>query len=104
MATVDGKVWSVYVLRCADDSLYTGIAVDVSRRVRQHECGPGGAKYLKGRGPLSLVFQHPVGDRALASRIEYRIKQMPKADKECFVSSPSDLRRFIESIVHARPA
>ena len=98
MATAEPKVWSVYVLRCADDTLYTGIATDVERRIGQHASGSAGAKYLKGRAPFSLVFEHAVGDRGLASRVEYRIKQLPKVDKEKFVRSPGDFRLLIDSI------
>ncbi len=74
--------WSVYLLRCADGSLYTGIATDVSRRLTEHTDGEKGAKYLRGRGPLELVFHREIGDRSLASRIEHRVKRFPKAYKE----------------------
>lgn len=74
--------WSVYLLRCADGSLYTGIATDVSRRVAEHADGGKGAKYLRGRGPFKLVFQQEIGDRSLALRIEHRVKQFPKSTKE----------------------
>ena len=67
--------YSVYILRCADNSYYTGIAADVVRRIMEHEGSPRGAKYLKGRGPLTLVFSEVVGDRSTASQIEYRIKK-----------------------------
>jgi putative endonuclease len=76
------KTWSVYLLRCADGSLYTGIATDVSRRLIEHAEGEKGAKYLRGRGPLELVFHRQIGDRSLASRIEHRVKRFPKAYKE----------------------
>jgi putative endonuclease len=74
--------WSVYLLRCSDGSLYTGIATDVSRRFTEHAEGDKGAKYLRGRGPLELVFHRKIGDRSLASRIEHRVKRFPKAYKE----------------------
>ncbi len=74
--------WSVYLLRCSDGSLYTGIATDVSRRLTEHAEGDKGAKYLRGRGPLELVFDRKIGDRSLASRIEHRVKRFPKAYKE----------------------
>ena len=56
--------YSVYIVRCADDTYYTGIAADVARRIAEHESSPRGAKYLKGRGPLTLVYSASVGDRA----------------------------------------
>ena len=73
--------FSVYLVRCRDGSLYTGIATDVARRLIEHEDGARGAKYLRGKGPLKLVYQKQVGDRSLASKIENRIKRMSKAEK-----------------------
>jgi putative endonuclease len=75
--------YSVYVLRCGDGSYYTGIAMDVEQRLAEHEGGVRGAKYLRGRGPLQLVFARPVGDRGQAQRVEARLKKLPsrlKAD------------------------
>ena len=78
--------WSVYLIRCRDRSLYTGIATDVARRFSEHQRSGGrGAKYLSGRGPLRLVFQLPVGSRNLALKLEHRIKRLPKAKKERLV-------------------
>lgn len=87
-------IYSVYMLRCADGSLYTGIATDVSRRVQEHKSSPRGAKYLRGRGPLTLEFQEPVGDRAVASRVEYLLKSLAKADKEELVAGRRSLVDF----------
>jgi len=81
----DGK-YSLYILRCRDGSLYTGIAVDVTRRIQQHEGGARGAKYLRGKGPLRLEFVQPVGDRAAASRIEYQVKRLCKEAKEDLIA------------------
>lgn len=76
-------MYHLYLIRCADNSLYTGIAADVARRFAEHEGGgPRCAKYLRGRGPLTLAFSCAVGDRAAASRAEYRVKRLPKARKE----------------------
>jgi putative endonuclease len=80
----------VYILRCADGSLYTGIATDVSRRLVEHEKGLKGAKYLRGRGPLELVFQSEIGDRSLATRVELGIKSLAKEAKEKFIESRGD--------------
>lgn len=80
--------WSVYILRCADGSLYTGITTDVTRRVEQHSRGTRGAKYLRGRGPLRLVYERIVGDRGTASRVEYRIKALSRKEKEDFIRTP----------------
>ena len=86
------------MLRCADDSLYTGIAVDVERRLEEHRHGSRGSKYLRGRTPLTLVFHAAIGDRAAASRVEHRIKQLTKAEKERFVLAPDDFRIHIRSL------
>jgi putative endonuclease len=90
--------WSVYLLRCGDGSLYTGIAIDVSRRVAQHKDGAKGAKYLRGRGPLDLVFKQEIGDRSLASKIEHQVKQFPKAYKEDFSRLPDRIEVLLRKI------
>jgi putative endonuclease len=74
--------YSVYLVRCRDGSLYTGIATNVSRRLSEHEEGKKGAKYLRGKGPLQLVYQREIGNRSLATRIEHRIKQLPSTEKQ----------------------
>ncbi len=84
--------YSVYIVRCADDTYYTGIAVDVARRIVEHRSSPRGAKYLKGRGPLQLVYSEAVGDRSRASRLEYRIKQLDRGDKEALIDGRASLR------------
>jgi len=81
----EGK-YSLYIVRCADGSLYTGIATDVERRIREHESGARGAKYLRGRGPLRLEFEQWVGDRGDASLFEYRVKQLDRSGKEDLIA------------------
>ena len=76
--------WYLYLVRCADGSLYTGIATDVTRRFAEHQAGKG-AKYLRGRGPLQLVYQQAAGDRSKATRLELRVKALSKVDKERLV-------------------
>jgi putative endonuclease len=88
---VKADIYSVYMLRCADGSLYTGIATDVSRRLQEHQSSPRGAKYLRGRGPLTLEFQQAVGDRGDASKVEYLLKNLAKVDKEEIVSGRKSL-------------
>ncbi len=72
--------WSVYILRCADGTLYTGIAPDVEKRLQKHNEGKG-AKYTRGRTPVELVYQEPYPNRAEASKREYQIKQLSRAEK-----------------------
>lgn len=80
-AIVTESAYSVYLVRCRDGSLYTGIATDVERRLREHESSPKGAKFLRGKGPLTLVYQREIGDRSMASRVEIVIKQLPRLEK-----------------------
>ena len=75
--------WYLYLIRCRDNTLYTGISTDIDRRFAEHTgAGRAGSKYLKGRGPLRLVFQMNMGARSLALKAERRVKRMPKARKE----------------------
>lgn len=78
--------WHVYIVRCRDGSLYTGIAIDVQRRLSEHQDNKG-AKYLRGRGPVELVFEKKVGSKSAALKLEREIKQLPKRKKEAFVKS-----------------
>ena len=84
--------YSIYIVRCADDTYYTGIAADVARRVAEHENSPRGAKYLKGRGPLTLVYSASVGDRASATRLEYRVKKLSRCEKEALINGATSLQ------------
>jgi putative endonuclease len=75
--------WYLYLIRCRDGSIYTGISTNVNRRFAQHQKpGQGGSKYLRGRGPLVLVFQAKVGTYSLALKVECRVKKLPKDKKE----------------------
>ncbi len=90
------KPWSVYLLRCVNNALYCGISNDVERRFTEHQSmGKKTAKFLRGKGPLQLVFQEIIGDRSLASQVEAIIKTLPKADKELIVKQ-QDLSLFID--------
>jgi len=72
--------WTVYILRCADDTLYTGITNDLEQRLSKHADGTG-AKYTKGRGPFEVLYTEPHPDRSAASRREIAIKSLSKAEK-----------------------
>lgn len=78
--------YSLYILRCADGTLYTGIALDVRRRLEEHQGAVRGAKYLRGRLPVELVFEHAAGDRGSALRLEHRVKRMSKGEKESLIA------------------
>ncbi len=91
-------LWSLYLIRTADNRLYTGITTDVARRFMQHQSGKG-AKALRGKGELILVFSAPVGERSLALRMEYRIKQLTKRQKERLVAEGGIFEALLESLV-----
>lgn len=78
--------WYLYLVRCRGGSLYTGIATDVERRLAEHRAGKG-AKYLRGRGRLKLVYKQRIGNRGAALKIERRVKKWPKDKKERLVAS-----------------
>jgi len=79
--------------------LYTGIATDVERRLAEHKQNIGsGSKYLRGRGPLELVFQKIIGSRSLALRVENRVKQLPKAKKEALVTAENSIDSIIRQV------
>ena len=74
-------MYSVYILRCSDNSLYTGIAKNVKRRVEEHNSSTLGAKYTKARRPVHLVFSKQHTSRSEALKEEYRIKQLAREQK-----------------------
>jgi putative endonuclease len=73
--------WFVYLARCADGTLYTGIARDVAARIAQHDRGTG-ARYTRGRGPLALVAKRRCRSRGEALRLEIAVKALAREDKE----------------------
>jgi putative endonuclease len=78
--------WWLYMIRCADNSLYTGITIDLDRRFAEHQSqGKKCAKYLRGKAPLQLVFTTVVGTKSQASRLEVRVKGCSKRVKERIV-------------------
>ncbi|MFA6805363.1 MAG: GIY-YIG nuclease family protein [Candidatus Methanomethylophilaceae archaeon] len=76
----DEKEWHVYILRCSDGTLYTGISNDLDRRIGEHNKGTG-AKYTKGRGPVRLVYQESADNRSEASKRELEIKSLTRSEK-----------------------
>lgn len=81
-------MWYVYILRCADNSLYTGITTSIERRLKEHnECNKKGAKYTRVRRPVNLAYAEQQLNRQEASRREYQLKKYNKKKKEQLVSS-----------------
>ena len=77
-------VWYLYILRCRDDTLYTGITTDVAKRLEAHRSGKG-AKYTRGRGPLELVYREACGTHSDAMKREYQIKQLSRQEKQLLI-------------------
>ncbi|WP_411727091.1 GIY-YIG nuclease family protein [Methyloglobulus sp.] len=78
--------WTVYIILCSDNSLYTGITNNLSRRLRQH-CDSQGAKYFRGRQPVKVVYAEDGHSRSSASKREFAIKHLKHAEKLLLISS-----------------
>lgn len=89
--------WFVYLIRTEAGTLYTGITKDVARRRAMHETQRG-AKFLRGRGALTVVYERKLGSRALASRVEYALKRIRKAEKESIVRSTPSRARLLRKL------
>ena len=77
---MEGK-WYLYILRCGDGTLYTGITTDVEKRLAAHRAGRG-AKYTRGRGPLELVHREELPDHSAALKREHEVKTLSRIEKE----------------------
>jgi putative endonuclease len=84
--------WYLYMVRCRGGNLYTGIATDVERRLAEHQADKG-ARYLRGKGRLKLVFKKWIGTRSLALKMERRVKGLPKHKKERLVATGIGIER-----------
>ncbi|WP_084621679.1 GIY-YIG nuclease family protein [Vibrio ezurae] len=85
------NLWSVYLIRTRYNALYCGVTNNLSRRFEQHAKGTG-AKALRGKGPLTLEWSTQVDSKSRALKLEYKIKQLSKKQKECLVISNSTLQ------------
>ena len=77
--------WSVYMVRCSDESLYTGITKDVERRIEEHNGNLLGARYTRPRRPVKLVFLEILNSRSEAARREFEIKRLSREEKEALI-------------------
>lgn len=75
------KQWCVYLLMCSDNTIYTGITNDLEKRIKEHNEGKRGAKYTRSRRPVTLIKSINCTDRSEASKLEYKIKQLPREEK-----------------------
>ena len=80
------SIWYLYILRCKDDTLYTGITTDVEKRLEAHRSGRG-AKYTRGRAPLELVYRETCGSHSDALKREHQIKALSREDKQKLVEN-----------------
>ncbi|WP_282166954.1 GIY-YIG nuclease family protein [Shewanella japonica] len=82
-----GANWYLYMIQCRDGQLYTGITTDVARRFSEHEKGGKGAKFLRGKGPLNLVYQESVANRSAATKRELAVKKLSRTKKLALITS-----------------
>ena len=80
------NTWYLYILRCGDGTLYTGITTDVEKRFAAHQSGKG-AKYTRGRGPLELVYREQCGDHSDALKREIEIKRLTREQKQALIAA-----------------
>ncbi|MBU0481139.1 MAG: GIY-YIG nuclease family protein [Proteobacteria bacterium] len=80
------SLWLVYIVRCDDDTLYTGITIDIDKRLTEHNSSDVGAKYTKGRRPVALVYSEPAGSRSEAASRENQIKKMSRSAKLALIA------------------
>jgi putative endonuclease len=80
--------WTLYVIRCRDGSLYTGVTTDLDRRLQQHNAGKGGA-YTRAKRPVRLIYSESHPDRSAALKGEARMKALSKTEKERLLSDVS---------------
>jgi putative endonuclease len=81
------KEWWIYIVACSDESLYTGITIDRERRIAEHNDSKKGAKYTRNRRPVDLVYSEMLPNRSAASKREYEIKKLSRADKLKLIGS-----------------
>jgi len=87
--------WYLYMVRCRYGSLYTGIATDVESRLADHRANKG-AKYLRGRGPLELVFKKQIGKKGRALKVERKVKNLSRHKKEALLKTGADIEALLD--------
>lgn len=88
---VGEKAWYLYVVRCIDDTLYTGVTTNITRRINEHNTNQRGAKYTRTRRPVELVFCLGFKNRSLAQKAEHRFKKLTREQKVFFVDRVQSL-------------
>lgn len=88
MTSSTSSQWTLYMIRCGNGHLYTGVTTDLMRRFKEHEAGgPKAAKYLRGKGPLCLVYSEAAGNRSEALKREIAVKKLTRQQKLCLIAS-----------------
>jgi putative endonuclease len=75
------EIWHVYMVRCSDGTLYTGITNDLKKRIEAHNSGKEGARYTRSRRPVKLVYSEQVESKSAAAKLEYQLKKLPRLKK-----------------------
>lgn len=86
-------MYYLYILKCADRTLYTGITTDQARRVWEHNSSPRGAKYTAARRPVRLVFSRVFRRRSTAAKAEARMKKLSRAEKQILISHKNRVKK-----------
>lgn len=88
--------WFLYLIQCRDGSLYTGISTDVERRFAEHmQGGPRAARYLRGKGPLVLVYHAAAGTHSQAAVLEWAVKRLPRIQKRRLIAGEFELGSLV---------
>lgn len=85
--------WSVYMVRCSDGTLYTGITNDLEKRIAAHNSAKDGARYTRSRRPVTLVYAEEAGSKSAAARLEYQIKRLPRSKKKSLIPSAEKMEK-----------
>jgi len=91
--------WTLYLIRLKNGDLYTGITTDIERRFAEHQAGgKKAARYLRGKGPLQLVYKRHIGSRSAALQAEAAVKKLPKPAKEQLVAGSLTLEEIFTAV------
>lgn len=92
--------WHVYLIKTRTGRLYTGITTDIARRLSEHsQSGNRAAKYLRGKGPLQILYSCEIGSRSLAMQVEWQIKQLSRTEKQTLIANQPDRETLIAGLL-----
>lgn len=87
MTVCEEQIWFIYILKCSDQTLYTGVTTDLQRRVEEHNSSKQGARYTAARRPVRLVYHENVASRSAAQQREHQIKSLSRKEKQQLISA-----------------